>query len=174
MYDEVYFDSDSDEEDTPSKHECLSPVTQTCHHHESLSRPFCLYDVSLFPLQAAPLAGGRDSGPYRPMTSCCTTPTRTTGTRPGWTPGGDGETLFFFHTRWTQSNLFLPVVTQPLAFLQVHLQKTSVHIVTAAASSRSGFTQQRRHPQLSRLHDDTLPGLSEVRIHQYQSGFVIV
>lgn len=73
------------------------------------------FQVSVFPLQVARLAGGRNSGPYQPMMSCCTTPTRTTGTRPGWTQRGDGETFSFF-TRSTQSKLFLPVVMQPLAF----------------------------------------------------------
>lgn len=48
---------------------------------------------ALLPLQAAPLAGGGNSEPYRPMTSSCTTLTRTTGTRPGWMPGGDSKTL---------------------------------------------------------------------------------
>lgn len=32
MYDEVYFDSDSEEEDTPSKHECFS-------HHTNMTPP---------------------------------------------------------------------------------------------------------------------------------------
>lgn len=49
--------------------------------------------------------------------------------------------------------------------VQVRLQETTSCSISVAASSGSGFTEQRRRPQLSRLHDDTLPGLSEVR-HQ--------
>lgn len=41
--------------------------------------------------QVVPPAGGRDSGSYRPTMSCCMTPMRTTGTRPGWTRGGGSE-----------------------------------------------------------------------------------
>ena len=52
-----------------------------------------LIHVALLPLQAAPLAGGGNREPYRPMTSSCMTLTRTTGTRPGWMPGGDSKTL---------------------------------------------------------------------------------
>lgn len=147
------------------------------HNWEAFSWPFCLYgNVSagtcsdfLFPLEVAPPAGGGNSGPYQPMTSCCMTPTRTTGTRPGWTPGGDGETSDFSQQMDSDKALAPCGHAASRLPLQVQLQKTCSCSFRAAAPTCSDFTQQRCCPQLSCLHDHTLPGLSEVR--QHQRGF---
>lgn len=94
LYDKIYFDSDSEEEeDAPSEYEANTGVTMVSMDTVMVTCPLTV--------QVAPPAGGRDAESFPQMMSCCMTPMRTTGTRPGWTPGGDGKTRreSFIHKR---------------------------------------------------------------------------
>lgn len=126
----------------------VSPVT--CHYCGSGSRLYGNTGIlSLLLLQVAPPAGGGDSGPYRPMMSCCTTLMRTTGTRPGWTPGGDSESLklsnIFFSSHvtpqvsslWSRSPSACAGTTAECDFLRGHRGSPAKLRVSPAAMPSS-------------------------------------
>lgn len=154
MYDEVYFDSDSEEEDKPGwgVTACYGVLTHYPYRfHGNQDRCFVCRELD------GPQAETADHKKQRRA-----------AVRPGRGRQGPGlggrQEAAVSRSLSSPRQAVLSLQTPASTLLQVQQQKPGGGVgFQGPPSTRSGVTQQRRHPQLSRLHDDALPGLPEVR-----------